>query len=214
MAILQNGILSTTTGKIGNVVGSTWRGKNVLKTHNPAPRNPRTVKQTAQRNIFSIVVAFITSMLYFVRAVNVYSKVNLPAYNIAVSETIKNVKNLSLDPATLTLQNVVPFAHSDFELIVDLDTFSASEIFVTNVGGISITADLSFHIIMRSANGLKVHYLTGSAVSVINTTSFHIDLSAVSVLVDEAYQIGVVIVDEVNKKTSSFAVMPLSTATV
>lgn len=57
MGILQNGILGPVIGKVGPVVGSTWKGRNTVRKYS-IPANPNSTAQQAQRGLFAAVVAF------------------------------------------------------------------------------------------------------------------------------------------------------------
>lgn len=63
MGKIPQGILGGVSGKIGGVVGSSWKGINVLKTKPLSVANPRTAGQIAQRGRFSNVVAFAQGIL-------------------------------------------------------------------------------------------------------------------------------------------------------
>lgn len=63
MAIIKQGILGGIQNKIGNVVGSSWKGIAVLKSLPVSVANPRTAPQVAQRDKFSQCVAFASSIL-------------------------------------------------------------------------------------------------------------------------------------------------------
>ena len=58
MAKLNQGILGGISGTIGNVVGSSWKGINVIKSKPLSVANPRTASQVAQRGKMSNAVAF------------------------------------------------------------------------------------------------------------------------------------------------------------
>lgn len=58
MAILKQGILGGISGKIGNIVGSSWKGISVVKTKPLSVANPKTAGQVAQRGRMTNVVAF------------------------------------------------------------------------------------------------------------------------------------------------------------
>lgn len=63
MARMYQGILGGLSGKIGNVVGSSWKGIPVLKTKPLSVANPQTAAQVAQRDKMEAVVAFATPIL-------------------------------------------------------------------------------------------------------------------------------------------------------
>jgi hypothetical protein len=63
MAKLNQGILGGITGKIGNVIGSSWKGIPVIKSKPLSVANPKTAGQVAQRSKFSNCVAFASAIL-------------------------------------------------------------------------------------------------------------------------------------------------------
>lgn len=63
MARLPQGILGGVLGKVGNVVGSSWKGIPILKSRPLSVANPRTTKQVAQRTKMSNTVAFAQEIL-------------------------------------------------------------------------------------------------------------------------------------------------------
>lgn len=58
MARLPQGILGGISGKIGNVVGSSWKGIAIVKSKPLSVSNPRTSGQIAQRTKLANIVAF------------------------------------------------------------------------------------------------------------------------------------------------------------
>lgn len=63
MARLPQGILGGISGKIGNVVGSSWKGIAIVKSKPLSVSNPRTSGQIAQRTKLANIVAFSKSIL-------------------------------------------------------------------------------------------------------------------------------------------------------
>jgi hypothetical protein len=63
MARMYQGILGGLSGKIGNVVGSSWKGIPVLKTKPLSVANPKTTAQVAQRTAM-------TACTYYASAFN------------------------------------------------------------------------------------------------------------------------------------------------
>lgn len=63
MARIKQGILGGFSGKIGNIVGSSWKGIAVMKTLPLSVSNPRTAKQVAQRGYFSESVELAQTIL-------------------------------------------------------------------------------------------------------------------------------------------------------
>jgi len=63
MGKIPQGILGGVSGKIGGVVGSSWKGINVLKTLPLSVANPKTAKQIKQRTMFGNSVKFSKQLL-------------------------------------------------------------------------------------------------------------------------------------------------------
>ena len=63
MAIIKSGILGGFSGKVANVVGSSWKGIAVMKSLPLSVANPRTALQVAHRNKFKRSVAFALAIL-------------------------------------------------------------------------------------------------------------------------------------------------------
>lgn len=62
MGKFHNGVLGTMTGKVGGVVGRTWKGINTVASYQPNVSNPRTNSQMAQRGKLSALTV-LASML-------------------------------------------------------------------------------------------------------------------------------------------------------
>lgn len=62
MAEIELGILGGVRGKVGTVVGSTWRGKNVIRSKPRKSRRQASDKQVDQRRKFKIVANFLSPL--------------------------------------------------------------------------------------------------------------------------------------------------------
>jgi hypothetical protein len=62
-AVIKQGILGAFSGKVGGVVGTSWKGIAVMKSLPPSVSNPRTAGQIEQRSRMSAVTAFASSTL-------------------------------------------------------------------------------------------------------------------------------------------------------
>ena len=63
MATIKQGILGAFSGKVGSVVGSSWKGIAIMKALPASVANPRTAKQVIQRSKMSSAVAFAKEVL-------------------------------------------------------------------------------------------------------------------------------------------------------
>lgn len=67
MGTYKQGILGAFLGKVGNVVGSRWRGIDYMRSLATSVANPRTPAQVSNRNLFSSVVENIRPFLVSIR---------------------------------------------------------------------------------------------------------------------------------------------------
>ncbi|MFD1014617.1 DUF6266 family protein [Winogradskyella rapida] len=63
MATFDKGILGGFSGKVGNVVGSRWRGKNIMRSLPTRGNYTPSVKQLEQREKFKTVIQFLTPIV-------------------------------------------------------------------------------------------------------------------------------------------------------
>lgn len=62
MGKMKNGILDSFSGTIGKVVGSSWRGVQVMRSKAHSRRNANTPKQEEQKAKFKVASSFVQSM--------------------------------------------------------------------------------------------------------------------------------------------------------
>lgn len=100
MARLPQGILGGVLGKVGNVVGSSWKGIPILKSRPLSVANPRTTKQVAQRTKMTNVVAFAQPLLSsIIKPLNDRFAQQASGYNDFVSRNIHLFENELPTPA-------------------------------------------------------------------------------------------------------------------
>jgi hypothetical protein len=90
MSKIKHGILGGFSGRVGNVVGSTWKGKNVMKIRPATVTNPNTERQQLQRARFSLVGRFNKAHGNLIRiGFRAYTK-DMTAANAAMSYNLAN----------------------------------------------------------------------------------------------------------------------------
>lgn len=90
MAIINQGILGGLSGKIGNVIGGTWKGIDYLRIKPSSVANPKTEGQVDQRSKFSTVLRFLQPMTDFVRVgFKLYAN-RMTQFNAAMSYNLHN----------------------------------------------------------------------------------------------------------------------------
>lgn len=90
MGTIKQGILGGFSGRVGTVVGSTWKSVHYMRALAVSVNNPNTEKQQSQRNKFSTALNFLKTMTPFVRiGYKNYTK-DQSAFNAAMSYILKN----------------------------------------------------------------------------------------------------------------------------
>lgn len=62
MGKLQKGILGGFSGTVGTVVGSNWRGKDIIRSRPKSSGKAPTEAQLLQRLKFKLVIGFVTPL--------------------------------------------------------------------------------------------------------------------------------------------------------
>ncbi len=91
MGTIKQGILGGFSGKVGTVVGSSWKGISYMRGQAQSVKNPRTAKQVAQRDKFSLSLSFIRPIQSFIQIGFKTYEHKQSAFNAAMSYTMKNV---------------------------------------------------------------------------------------------------------------------------
>lgn len=90
MSKISSGILGGFSGKVGNVVGAKWKGKDTMKIKPSSVRNPKTLRQLDQRTRFSTILGFLKPMAEFLRvSFRPYAK-KMTQFNAAMSYNLQH----------------------------------------------------------------------------------------------------------------------------
>ena len=90
MGTIKQGILGGFSGKVGTVVGSSWKGLSYMRGQAQSVKNPRTAKQMAQRDKFALALSFIRPIQSFIKVGFKTYAVHQSEFNAAMSYTLKN----------------------------------------------------------------------------------------------------------------------------
>ncbi len=94
MGKIKAGILGGFSGRVGNVVGSSWKGIDVVKSMPLSVSNPRTTNQTNQRSKFAGVVNFASQInSAVIKPLNDRFALRQSGYNAFVSRNIDAFAN-------------------------------------------------------------------------------------------------------------------------
>jgi hypothetical protein len=90
MGTIKQGILGGFSGKVGTVVGGTWKGIHYMRSLPTSVRNPRSEAQVTQRTKFLVTIEFLKPITPFVRAgFKAYAN-KQTAFNAAMSYNVNN----------------------------------------------------------------------------------------------------------------------------
>ncbi len=90
MGKISQGILGGLSGKVGNVIGGTWKGINYLRIKPSSVANPRTEGQVNQRNKFTATLEFLQPNKEFINVGYKSFAIKKTAFNAAMSEILAN----------------------------------------------------------------------------------------------------------------------------
>jgi hypothetical protein len=90
MAIIRESPLGVISGKLGQIVGATWKGISILRVLAGSVANPQTDAQLAQRQKFSVTMHFLQPLSEFLQTGFRSYAVKQTGINAAMSYNIKN----------------------------------------------------------------------------------------------------------------------------
>lgn len=90
MGKIAQGILGGLSGKVGNVIGASWKGIDYLRIKPSSVANPRTVGQVNQSNKFTVTLEFLQPNLAFVQKGYKNYAVKMTQFNAAMSYVLNN----------------------------------------------------------------------------------------------------------------------------
>lgn len=108
MGVINQGILGGFSGKVGNVIGGSWKGIDYMRVKPANVANPQTEGQVNQRTKFTTVLQFLQPMKDFVKVGFKAYAVKQTEFNAAMSYNLKNgvtgiAPNFTIDYASARL---------------------------------------------------------------------------------------------------------------
>ncbi|MCZ4694710.1 hypothetical protein DWB61_15260 [Ancylomarina euxinus] len=171
MGKYNQGILGPFTGKVGAIVGSSWRGVNYIKSL-PGPNASNSEAQQKQRSRFKSVVSLASSLMEsLIRPVwnlvggkmtgyNLFVKTNMPAFD--ESGALVNYSDFHASMGALPLPEILTL-QDDADVVSGIE-LSWKDDSATGVGN----ADDKLHLLV----------MTPERVHILNTASVRSDQSA------------------------------------
>lgn len=161
MGTIKQGILGGFSGKVGTVVGSTWKSVHYMRAMAVSVSDPRTEKQLCQRAKFSLAINFLSSITPFVRiGYNLYAH-KKSGFNAALSYIIKNAftmdgANIAIDynKVMVTRGSLMPAFNAAVTLAGDKASFSWTD----NSGmGDALKTDWAMLLVYNKDKGQAVY---------------------------------------------------------
>lgn len=155
MGIIKQGILGAFSGKVGAVVGSSWKGIAVMKARPASVANPRTAKQLLQRGAMSRSVAFAQPILGEVlKPLNDRFASRMSGYNLFIQRNIKHFEVGT--PPSETLIDISPRVNKA-QLIdavaADPNNKRIKVSWVSDAGqGFALDTDIPFVVVRSTSN--------------------------------------------------------------
>lgn len=185
MGKINQGILDGVSGKVGNVIGASWKGIDYLRIKPTSIANPRTPAQVAQRTRFKGVTSLAKQLInsivrpiwnkaavkmtgynYFVKqnmeafsvdgVIEDYSKLHLSAGSIATPQQLSVEKTDGIESG-LTISWVNDGYAKDDDIFMFAAIDEASGEIYTNTMGAGLRSGESADIVLPFDAGSKVH---------------------------------------------------------
>ena len=90
MGKIAQGILGGLSGKVGNIVGGSWKGIDYIRIKPSSVANPRTEGQVNQRNKFTITLEYLQATKDFIKIGYKSFAVKKTEFNAAMSYVLNN----------------------------------------------------------------------------------------------------------------------------
>ena len=104
MGKFHNGVLGTMTGKVGGVVGRTWKGINTVASYQPNVSNPRTNAQVGQRNKLTALTQLASQLnTGFIKPLWDRDAKKMSGFNAFIQANMASVSDLGI----ITYQNLI-----------------------------------------------------------------------------------------------------------
>ena len=139
MGTYEKGIIGAFSGKVGPVVGATWRGKDVMRSLPRKSTKPATPKQMLQREKFTMVTEFLTPLNPILKRY------------FGSNTEVKTRRNQAM---SYTMKDAVVFVDPGFELSFNRVLISRGSLLGLNTGVATAGAGQSIDIAWIDNSGI------------------------------------------------------------
>lgn len=154
MGIIRRGILGGFSNRVGNVVGSSWKGIATMRVLPLSVANPRTAAQINVRKNFSGITQMASELLTsIVKPLNDRFAVRMSGYNLFIQRNSKAFQNDgAFVPADLTLSHGRLSAPVIIDVAGDVDDYVIE--WSTALGGsMDLASDKAYALAVDSVTG-------------------------------------------------------------
>lgn len=167
MGKINQGILGGFSGKVGTVVGGSWKGITYMRAKAVSIANPKTEAQLIQRAKFALAVQYLQPCTDFVRAGYKNYAVKQTAFNAAMSYTLSNAisgtyPSFEIDPAKVLLSKGALTTASNAQAALSASTVKITWDDNSGLGSAKPT-DRSLAIVVNPDNNEAVYRIAGAA---------------------------------------------------
>lgn len=156
MATIKQGILGAFSGKVGSVVGSSWKGIAIMKSRPASVANPKTAKQVIQRSKMTAVVGFAKEILPEVIK-PLYDRFvsRMSGYNAFIQSNIGCFENGELTkPADLQISPRVNKAQLIDAIAAEAGLYKGKATFASDAGtGFALADDICYMVGYNEESG-------------------------------------------------------------
>ena len=177
MGTIKQGILGGFNGKVGTVVGSSWKGITYMRGQAQHVKNPRTAGQVYSRTAFKAVSAALSPIASTLRLTFAKSAGKMSAFNKAVSinlkeavEDVEGIPTVNYEKLILSKGNLPQFDYC----IVD-DISENGHYYISTINGFQIDYEGLIFFIYDVADKtwitgvVKQHFHTGQTLEYTGT---------------------------------------------
>ena len=170
MGKISQGVLGGFSGKVGNVVGGSWKGIDYMRIKPASVANPRTQGQVDQRSKFSVVLNFLQPMSEFLRVgFKLYTK-KMTQFNSAMSYNLNHAVTGAYPDFTIDYPHAL-VSHGQLNGAIGTGVASANPAVVDftwedNSGpGMSKakTTDKALLLVYNASKGIAIYDLEGAS---------------------------------------------------
>ena len=161
MGTIKRGILGGFSGRVGTVVGSTWKEVSYMRALAISVANPRTHKQQTQRGKFAVCMNFLQAVTPYLRIGYRQQTHNRTAFNAAMSYLLRHAVKGEVPDITLDYEQVLVARGSlmpVFDAAVQVADGKASFSWTDNSGlGDALATDQAMPLVYNKVKKVAVY---------------------------------------------------------